>query len=98
MANEGDLRKKFDDVAGRVCKALIPVRDECYFGRGQEIAVCTLGSMRLLREISTSPIMDRLTIAGRLLSENKGIDLLLDSIARYPRLNLLVVCGKDVRG
>lgn len=46
------LKKKFDDAAGKVCEALIPVRHELFKGRGKEVAICTLGSIDLLEEIS----------------------------------------------
>ncbi|AIC14620.1 hypothetical protein [Nitrososphaera viennensis] len=93
------LRKKFDDAAGKVCKALIPVRHESFGGRGREVAVCTLGSIDLLERISKSEIiMDRVAIAGRLLSENKGIDAIIDYVSAHPDLKRIVVCGREVKG
>lgn len=88
-----------EDVAGKVCKVLIPVNEKCYKGQGKSIAICTLGSMELLFEISKSKdIMDRILIAGRLLSENKGIDAIIRFTIKNPELNYLILCGKEVRG
>lgn len=92
------LRKKFDDAAGEVCKALIPVRHEIFEGRGTEVAICTLGSIDLLEQISKSRLMDRVAIAGRLLSENKGIDVIVGYVASHPDLKRIILCGKEVKG
>lgn len=92
------LRKKFDDAAGEVCKALIPVRHESFKGRGKELAICTLGSIDLLEQISKSDLMDKVAIAGRLLSENKGIDAIVEYVAGHPDLKTMIVCGTEVRG
>lgn len=92
------LRKKFDDAAGEVCKALIPVRHESFAGRGKELAICTLGSIDLLEQISKSGLMDKVAIAGRLLSENKGIDAIVQYVSAHPDLKRIIVCGKEVKG
>jgi tetrahydromethanopterin S-methyltransferase subunit A len=92
------LRKKFDDAAGEVCKALIPVRHESFAGRGKELAICTLGSIDLLEQISKSDLMGRVAIAGRLLSENKGIDAIVQYVSAHPELKRIIVCGKEVKG
>jgi tetrahydromethanopterin S-methyltransferase subunit A len=92
------LRKKFDDAAGKVCEAVIPVRHELFEGRGKEAAICTLGSIDLLEAISKSPLMAHVAIAGRLLSENRGIDAIIQFALAHPDLNRLVLCGKEVKG
>ena len=92
------VRKKFDDAAGKICEVLIPVRHETFFGKGKETAICTLGSIDLLEEISHSDLMDRIVLAGRLLSENKGIDAVIRFSVKNPELRRIVLCGKDVRG
>jgi tetrahydromethanopterin S-methyltransferase subunit A len=92
------LRKKFDDAAGEVCKALIPVRHESFVGKGKEFAICTLGSINLLEQISKSGLMDKVAIAGRLLSENKGIDAIVGYVSAHPELKRIMMCGKEVKG
>lgn len=92
------LKKKFDDAAGKVCGALIPVKHERFEGQGKDVAICTLGSIDLLEEISKSPLMARVAIAGRLLSENKGIDAIIHFASSHPDLKQIILCGKEVRG
>ena len=38
------------DVAGKVCKALVPIRHEYYLGTGKTVGVCTLSSTNLLKK------------------------------------------------
>jgi tetrahydromethanopterin S-methyltransferase subunit A len=90
--------KRLDNAAGRLCKALLPIKHEYYLGAGKAIAVCTLSSIDLLQTIAKSDIMNRILIAGRLLSENKGIDAIIDFTGKHPSLNRIIVCGKEVRG
>jgi tetrahydromethanopterin S-methyltransferase subunit A len=61
-----------EDIAGELCKILLPIEEEIFFGEStSNIAICTLSSMNLLKEISHSDIIKEVAIAGRLLSENK---------------------------
>lgn len=92
------IRRRIDDAAGRLCEVLIPIKDEYYLGNGNTTAVCTLGSLNFLREIYHHSVMNDLVIAGRLLSENKGIDSLLTSIWQFSKLSKLIVCGNDIPG
>lgn len=91
-------KKKFDDAAGKICEAVLPIKHEYYLGKGDEMAICTLGSIDLLEKISKSNMMDRVAIAGRLLSENKGIDAMIRFTLGHPKLRRVIVCGRDVRG
>ncbi len=87
------------NAAGKLCNSLIPIRHDYYIGNGKSIAVCTLASTDLLEEISKSPdIMNRILIVGRLLSENKGIDTIIRFVLLHPKLNFMIICGKDVKG
>lgn len=92
------LKRKLDDAAGKVCKALIPVKHDLFKGRGKEVAICPLGSIDLLEEISRSDLMDKVALAGRLLSENKGVDAIIAYVASHPDLRRIVLCGKEVKG
>lgn len=97
--DRGTARKRFVDLAGRICEAVIPVRQEFFVGRGREAAICTLASMRLLREISCrQDIMNKVAIAGRLLSENRGIDAIIAFAVSHPDLRRIIVCGRDSKG
>jgi tetrahydromethanopterin S-methyltransferase subunit A len=44
------IRKSLDDAAGRLCKALLPIKHEYYLGRGKAVAICTLSSIDLLKK------------------------------------------------
>jgi tetrahydromethanopterin S-methyltransferase subunit A len=92
------IRKRLDDAAGKVCEAVIPIKHEFYLGKGKELAICTLSSIDLLQQISRSEIMERVAIAGRLLSENKGIDAMIKYAIEHPELRRIILCGKEVRG
>ncbi|MEM3172469.1 MAG: tetrahydromethanopterin S-methyltransferase subunit A, partial [Candidatus Nitrosotenuis sp.] len=79
------------DVAGEICRILLPIREEVFYGNpASHIAVCTLSSMDLLKEISGSSLLSKIRIAGRLLSENKGIDVLLSFVSKNPTLKTLI--------
>ncbi|MGC1927705.1 MAG: hypothetical protein WA667_01915 [Candidatus Nitrosopolaris sp.] len=93
------LKKKLEDVAGRLCEVLIPIKHEYYIGQGKHVAICTLSSMYLLQTIArTEDIMNRILIVGRLLSENMGIDTLVRFTLKHPELRYIIVCGRDVKG
>jgi tetrahydromethanopterin S-methyltransferase subunit A len=90
--------KRLDNAAGRLCKALLPIKHEYYFGAGKAVAICTLSSIDLLQTIIKSDLINRILIAGRLLSENKGIDAIIDFTVKHPNLKQIIVCGKEVKG
>lgn len=86
------------DIIGKICKAVLPIDEEYYVGNpDSSTAVCTLGSISLLKELKDSDILQNVAIVGRLFSENKGID----SIVRYVNQNniqRIILCGNDVWG
>ncbi len=88
-----------EDIAGELCKILLPIEEEVFFGDSKSnIAICTLSSMNLLKDISRSSIIKEVAIAGRLLSENKGIDSLVRSVVSNEKINTIILCGKDTLG
>ncbi len=88
-----------EDIAGELCKILLPIEEEVFFGDSKSnIAICTLSSMNLLKDISRSSIIKEVAIAGRLLSENKGIDSLVRSVISNEKINTIILCGKDTLG
>lgn len=91
--------KKIENFVGEICKLIIPIRHEYYLGSGSRIAICTLSSIKLLIEISNdTKLMNKVAIAGRLVSENKGIDKIIKYCLTNHELAHLIVCGKDGRG
>ncbi len=88
-----------EDIAGELCRILLPIEDEIFFGDPKSnIVICTLSSMSLLKDISKSSIIEEIAIAGRLLSENKGIDSLVRSVISNERIDTIILCGKDTLG
>lgn len=87
------------EALGEVCKTIFPISEEIYFGNSKSsISICTLSSMDLLKNITSSEIMNYVAIAGRLLSENKGIDLLVRNIISQKNIKTIILCGVDVLG
>ena len=93
------IYKKIEDCIGEICKFVIPIKHEYYLGNGTRIAICTLSSVNLLREISNdTKLMNKVAIVGRLLSENRGIDNIIKYCITNRELVHLIVCGKDGNG
>lgn len=90
--------KRLEDVVGKLCKTLLPIKHEYYLGAGKAAAICTLSSIDLLQTISRSSIMNTVIVAGRLLSENKGIDAMIAFTIKHPELKRILVCGREVKG
>lgn len=87
------------ELAGEVCKKIFPILEEKFVGNHtSKIAICTLSSIDLLKEISQSNMMEKIAIVGRLLSENKGIDEMVRFVNQRPGLDTIIVCGKEVTG
>lgn len=88
-----------ENCIGEICKYLLPIKHEHFVGKGSRIAICTLSSIRLLIEISNdTKLMNNLAIVGRLLSENKGIEDIINYCIVHKELEHLIICGKDSRG
>lgn len=92
------IMKRLEDGAGKLCKTLLPIKHEYYLGAGKAAAICTLSSIDLLETISRSSLMNKVLIAGRLLSENNGIDVMIDFTVKHPELKRILVCGREVKG
>ncbi len=87
------------NLIGELCKVILPISEESYLGNtDSSIAICTLSSMDLLKKISNSEILNHISIAGRLLSENKGIDSIIKYINQNKKIKTIIVCGKEIWG
>lgn len=87
------------EAIGELCKVILPISEEFYLGNpDSKIAICTLSSMDLLKNIANSEILCKISIAGRLFSENKGIDSIIKYVNKHPKVNTIIVCGKEVWG
>lgn len=91
--------KAIDYVLGQLCKVILPIPEKIFYGnKNSSIAVCTLSSIDLLKEISNSDLLDKIAIVGRLLSENKGIDSLIRYVNSNKNIKTIILCGKEVWG
>jgi tetrahydromethanopterin S-methyltransferase subunit A len=87
------------NIVGELCKILLPIEEDVFFGNSESnIVVCTLSSINLLKEIASSSIIEKIAVAGRLLSENKGIDALIKWILANEKIDTIILCGKDTMG
>ncbi len=87
------------EIAGELCRILFPIEDRVYLGNpNSAIGICTLSSMKLLEEIVHSTLMSKINVAGKLLSENKGVDMLVKHIISNPKISVIILCGKDTIG
>jgi len=84
---------------GELCKIILPIPEESYRGNiNSSIAVCTLSSIDLLKKLANSEILNHISIVGRLLSENKGIDSIIKHVNKNQKITTIIVCGKEVWG
>lgn len=87
------------NMIGELCKVVLPIHEEFYQGNpDSSIAVCTLSSLNLLRKMAKSEILQHISIVGRLLSENKGIDQIIRHVNNNKKIKTIIVCGKEVSG
>ena len=87
------------EAIGELCKTILPIPEESYSGNPDSlIAVCTLSSIDLLKKFVNSEVLEHISIAGRLFSENKGIDSIINYINNNQKINTILVCGKEVWG
>ena len=90
---------KLGDTIGKICEALLPIPEEFYIGNyNSSICICTLSSIKLLKEIKNSKIIDNIAVVGRLFTENKGIDSIIKYVNQNKKIKTIIVCGKDVWG
>jgi tetrahydromethanopterin S-methyltransferase subunit A len=86
-------------VIGELCKIILPIPEESYLGNpNSSIAICTLSSLDLLKKIANSEILNHILIVGRLFSENKGIDSIINYVNQNKKIKTIIVCGKEVSG
>ena len=87
------------EIIGDFCKVILLIPEECYLGNpNSSTAVCTLSSINLLKKFVNSKILNHISIAGRLLSENKGIDIIIEYVNNNQKINIIIICGKEVWG
>ena len=87
------------DIIGDICKVVLPIKEEFFVGNpNSSVAICTLGSISLLRELKDSEIIHYVSIVGRLFSENKGIDSIVRYVNQNKNVKKIILCGKEIWG
>lgn len=87
------------EAIGELCKVILPIPEKYYRGNSDSsMAICTLSSIDLLKKFATSEILNKISIVGRLLSENKGIDSIIEYVNKNQKITTIILCGKEVWG
>lgn len=72
-----------------------PLPGDFVLGAGSSpVAVCTLASQSLLPHLQGRP---EIAIAGRVYTENVGIERMVQNLLANPRLRVLILCGRESR-
>ncbi|MFN8635718.1 MAG: DUF4346 domain-containing protein [Chloroflexota bacterium] len=70
------------------------VGDVVFGGADSPVAVCTLGSRALLAELAGRP---EIFVAGRVFTENIGVEKMVENLAALPSIRYLIVCGRETQ-
>jgi tetrahydromethanopterin S-methyltransferase subunit A len=70
------------------------VGDVVFGSMESPVAVCTLGSRSLLAELVDRP---EIAVAGRVFTENVGVERMIQNLAAFERVRYLIVCGRETR-
>ena len=70
------------------------VGDVVFGGAESPVAVCTLASRSLLAELAGR---SEIAVAGRVFTENVGIERMVANLAAFDRVRFLIVCGRETR-
>src|SRR3954451_271825 len=70
------------------------VGDVVFGGMESPVAVCTLGSRVLLPELAGRP---EIAVAGRVFTENIGVERMIQNLAGFQSIRYLIVCGRETR-
>jgi tetrahydromethanopterin S-methyltransferase subunit A len=90
---------KLGNWIGEICKLVLPINEEVFHGNpNSSLAICTLSSIDLLRKIAHSEIINQISIVGRLLSENNGIDQMIRYLNKNRKIKTVILCGREVWG
>lgn len=70
------------------------VGDVVFGGMDSPVAVCTLASRTLLPALAGRP---EIAVAGRVYTENVGIERMVQNLAAFESVRFLIVCGRETR-
>ena len=90
---------KVSETIGKICEIFLPIPEEFYIGNlDSSVCICTLSSIKLLKEIKNSKIIDNVAIAGRLFTENKGIDSIIKHVNQNKKIKTISCMWKRSLG
>ena len=62
------------------------------------VAVCTLASIDLLEKFKDSEHLNKISIIGKAVTENIGIEKIVQNIVTNPNIRFLILCGQESHG
>jgi len=68
------------------------VGDVVFGGAASPVAICTLGSRALLPALAGRP---EIAVAGRVFTENVGVERMIQNLAAFASVRYLIVCGRE---
>ena len=88
---------KVSETIGKICKIFLPVPEEFYVRNLiSSVYICTLSSIKLLKEIKNSKLIDDVAIVGWLFIKNKEINSIIKYVNQNKKIKTIVVCRKEV--
>ena len=65
---------KVSETIGKICEIFLPIPEEFYIGNlNSSVCICTLSSIKLLKEIKNSKIIDNVAIVADYLLKIKEL-------------------------
>lgn len=62
------------------------------------VAVCTLASIDLLENFNKPEYLDKISVVGKSVTENVGIEKIVQNVITNPRIRFLILCGRESEG
>lgn len=70
-----------------------------YLGNKQsQVAVCVLASVDLLEKMNAEKMLGNIAICGKAVTENIGVEKIVQNIVSNPGIRFLILCGKESHG
>ena len=76
-----------------------PVSGRYYLGNpNSAVAVCTLSSIDLLEKFNEPQYLEKVAIVGKIVTENIGVEKIVQNVISNPNIRYLLLCGKESEG
>lgn len=62
------------------------------------VAVCTLASIDLLEKFNDQKYLNKIALCGKTVTENIGIEKIVQNVVTNPNIRFLILCGKESYG